>query len=455
MATLTRRLGAAALVSVAAGLLVVPPVLAQPNRPVNQVPFIPGATRPFGNNRLLGNPNWQIAPGLPLNQAAFNTAVLGRALRNVPPWAAGYNPYPSPNFGPVFGGFNSLNSTPYAGLAGAASLTSTPYGGAYGGGISPYAYSPGAGGYGGYGGGDLGGYGGYSYPDPYGGGLRGAAEAIAAQGKFEIDFQRARLLNQEAERSKVDTRRKIYDEWLYERANTPTLVDLQERSQKLELRRAMLGMPPTEILSGYALNTLLTDLQKKMPLNAKDPYGPIDPEMLKQINVTSQSSAGNIGVLKAVKEGAPLNWPLPLQGTAYQDEVRRLNRLATEALNLVQNRGQVDPATLNNMKEDIKTLRSKVSAHINELTPSQSIEANRYLNQLGDAVTALAQADVANYFPDKFAVKAKTVPDLIKFMTEKGLKFAPAVGGDEAAYSALYNYLVGYAMQAGQGASNQ
>jgi len=382
-------------------------------------------------------PAYSFRQGRPLNQNFSNLAVFGRALQNVPPYAFPFNsPFVSP-----------FNNFPVA--AASASFVSpgvspfgAGFGGAYGGGYSsPYASSPGVGGYdSGY----------YSYADPYGGGLRGAADAIRGQGQFEQDFQKARLANQEVERSKLDTRRKIYDEWLYERANTPTVVDIQEKTQKLEQRRALLGMPLSEVLSGYALNTILDDLRKRANWAAKDPYGPIDPEVLRQINVTSQSSGGNVGVLKPVKEGGPLNWPLPLQDGAYQDEVRRLNQRATEAVKLVQNAGQVDPGTLNDIKEDVRRLRSKVSAHTDDLTPSQSIEANRFLNQLSDAVTALAQPDVAGYFTDKFAAKGKTVPELVQYMAQKGLKFAPATGGDEAAYSALYNSLAGYALQAAQ-----
>jgi hypothetical protein len=443
MATLTRRLGAAALVSVAAALLTVTPASAVgPNAP-SPIPYRP----PVG---FAINPSVMVAPGLPLNQAAFNIATLGRASRNVPPWLNGFSPVSQAlPFGP-------FSPAAFPGLGSAAALTSTPYGAGLG---ASYAGSPGLGAYAGspglsgtpYDSGYAGGYG-SSYPDPYGGGLRGAAEAIAAQGKYEIDFQRARLLNQEVERSKADTRRKIFDEWLYERANTPTLVDLQERAQRSEQRRAVLGMPATEVLNAHALNVLLDDLAKKANWAGHDPYGPIDPDTLKQINVTS--GKGNIGALKPVREGVQLSWPLPLQGAEFQDEVRRLNQKAAEAVGLVKNTGQVDPATLNDMKTDIAKLRGKVSSHINELTPSQSIEANRFLNQLDDAVAALSQPDVANYFTDKFVAKGKTVPDLIKHMQEKGLKFAPAVGGDEAAYTALYNYLAGYASQNGQTASS-
>jgi hypothetical protein len=427
MATSIRRLGAAALAGVAAWLLAAPA---------------------FGQYIT---PAFNMRAGQPLNQNYYNLAVLGRALQNFPPYAfappvvAPVNPLYQGGFGG--GGLGAFGGGGLGAFGGAPA-----YGGGY---SSPYASSPG------YSSPGLGAYGGgynpsdyynpysYSYADPYGGGLRGAAEAIRAQGQFEKDFQDARLRAQEVERSKLETRRKIYDEWLYERANRPTIVDDQQRTQQLENRRALLGMPLSEILSGYALNTLLDDLKKRANWGGKDTYGAIQPELLSHINVTSQSSGGNIGVLKPLLEGAPLPWPLVLKAGAYADELRRLDQRAAEAVKLVQNAGQVDPGTLNDMKEDIRRLRSKVSAHIDDLTPSQSIEANRFLNQLSDAVTGLAQPDVASYFTDKFAAKGKTVPELVQYMAQKGLKFAPATSGDEAAYSALYNYLVGYSLQTG------
>jgi hypothetical protein len=460
MATLTRRFGAAALLGVAAGLLTAPSVFAQaqPSRPNPQVPFYrpagffgrgPAPAMALNSSANLINPRFQYTPNYPINQLAYNTAVFGRAVSNIPPWLYGYNPYPPVNFGPsfpsIYGGYPSM---PYG-----ASLTSTPYGGGY---SSLYSNTPGGGALGG------GGSPGYdssyysnpyaSYYDPYGGGLRGAAEAIGAQGRFEIDFQKARLLNQEVERSKLDTRRKIFDEWLYERANTPTLNDIQERQTKFERSRALLGMPLSEVLNAHALNVLLDDLAKRGNWSAKDPYGPIDPDILKQVNVTS--GTGNVGLFKNLKDGTPLTWPLPLQGLAYQDEVRRLNQKAAEAIKLVQSTGQADAATLNDMKKDIAMLRGKLSGHVNDLTPSQYAEALRFLNQFNEAVRGLEQPDVANYFTDKFAVKAKTVPELVQHMQKHGLKFAPAVGGDEAAYSALYNYLVGYALQSGAGSAS-
>ena len=49
------------------------------------------------------NPNPYLGNGLTLNQWAYNTAVMGRAYSTIPPYALGYNPYPSVvNYGPVY-----------------------------------------------------------------------------------------------------------------------------------------------------------------------------------------------------------------------------------------------------------------------------------------------------------------------------------------------------------------
>jgi hypothetical protein len=256
-------------------------------------------------------------------------------------------------------------------------------------------------------------------------------------------WQQSRLLGQEVERSKLYTRRAAYDEWLYEQATRPTLEDIRERSQAMELRRILHDAPLTDVVSGYALNTLLNNLRNK-PNYARGPALSLDPNLLKQINVTSGENGGNIGILKYVKEGTPLPWPLSLQGAAYKDQTRRLNKLSADAVNLAQNGGPVAAGTLNDMIDDVRSLREMVRSNVNELTPSQSVEAKRFLSQLDDAILALKQQNVGNYFTDKWAARGKTVADLVSYMISNGLKFAPAVGGDEAAYSALYSAVMAY-----------
>src|SRR5689334_18553453 len=119
MATYANRLSVAALASVALWALAAGPAEAQ--------------FRIMNTNAGMINPLWRVGPGMvPLNQAAYNTAVFGNALSRIPPWAFGYNPYPQlQNFGPVY---NPLLSGGYG-----AGLSSMGYGG-YGAGLSSMGY---------------------------------------------------------------------------------------------------------------------------------------------------------------------------------------------------------------------------------------------------------------------------------------------------------------------------
>src|SRR3954471_13146691 len=73
------------------------------------------------------NPNGFLGAFPTAQQTLFNSRVIGRSIANIPPYALGYNPYPSPiiNTAPItpYGGYPT---TPYA------TLSTSPYGGGYG-----------------------------------------------------------------------------------------------------------------------------------------------------------------------------------------------------------------------------------------------------------------------------------------------------------------------------------
>jgi hypothetical protein len=64
-------------------------------------------------------------------------------------------------------------------------------------------------------------------------------------------------------------------------------------------------------------------------------------------------------------------------------------------------------------------------------------EARVFLQRFDDALVALGQPDAADYLNGRYELKAQTVLGLVQQMTDDGLRFAPAVPGDEAAYAAL------------------
>ncbi len=216
------------------------------------------------------NPNFQVAPGLSLRQSAFNTAVVGRAVSNIPPFALGFNPFTSPiiNSSPVVntggfpsfgGGFGSSALSTFGGTAGfgaggfpsSATLSTGGYGsGGYGSG----GYGSGGYGSGGYG---SGGYG----EDPTAGFLRGTADVINATGNYYKNVQSARLTQSQADESRIDYRRRLIDEAHYERMDLMTTEELRQQQLARDLARSRHEPPIEEIsLRASPLNDLLHHL---------------------------------------------------------------------------------------------------------------------------------------------------------------------------------------------------
>jgi hypothetical protein len=66
--------------------------------------------RPYPSSSSYVDPNPLIAPGLRLNQWAYNQSVINGVNSTIPPYLLGYNPYVrSYNFGPTY----PMYSTPY------------------------------------------------------------------------------------------------------------------------------------------------------------------------------------------------------------------------------------------------------------------------------------------------------------------------------------------------------
>jgi hypothetical protein len=279
------------------------------------------------------------------------------------------------------------------------------------------------------------------YPDPYGGGLSGAADAIAAQGQYQIQMQQSRLINQQVEQSKIDTRRKQLDEWQYERSITPTLEDQREYYRIQELRRARNNPPLNEIWNGTALNSLLLPIQQMMAKGVPGPTIPLDPNALKHINVSGGVTSGGIGILK---QGQDIQWPLPLRRGPFEKDRKRVQELVNKAIEQASSGSQVDADTLDNLTATIANMRAEVRADIEDMTPSENVRANRTLNELDSSVRLLQDPNASNYLTRKWSAQGNTVGELVYNMTQGGLKFAPATAGDETAYTALHSAMVAF-----------
>jgi hypothetical protein len=257
----------------------------------------------------------------------------------------------------------------------------------------------------------------------------GVTTTPAASPGDTADTARAALLLEQAVAERLANRRRAFDELLYERDKTPT------PEQEL-LGRSRDNPPVSEVLSGKALNALLDDLRKlgaggdssKLP-NA---LLPLDENGLQHINVTR--GAGSVALLK---HGGRLNWPDALTGAEFQQPRERLAALATEAVEQAARNGRVDPDTLRQTADEVDQLRTLLRRNIQGVSLPSYIEARHFLQSFDDALVALQQSDVAGHFTGGYALKAQTVRELVKQMTDNGLRFAPATPGDEAAYKML------------------
>jgi hypothetical protein len=380
------------------------------------------------------NPNPFIAPGVTLQQAAYNTAVLGKAYQQIPPYLLGYNPYPQisiptgpalpappvalspyalstvPSNNPYLSS-SSPGSSPY-------SLSTTPSSymspGSY---VNPYSYG-----------------GGYYPQDPTGAALQGYASVVSAAGQYQVNIQQARMSRETARQMSIDTtRRRIELERWYE-STRPTAQQLRDQENARDLERARKDSPETDISSGKALNVLLNSIQKSGQLNL-GPNVVIDEDTLKSINVAGASAAGNAGMLKEVNK---LTWPEVLQDSGYDDARKRLNKNLALAVSILKDGDPVPDNTVRDIRADYKTMSDKLNDDTSELSASQYIEARRFLNQLNQAVRALTDKNAVKYFNKTWAAKGKNVAELVANMSKEGLSFAAATPGDQAAYRALY-----------------
>jgi len=387
-------------------------------------------------------------------QFAYNTAFLGRTYRNIPPWLLGYNPYPPINLGPVYQpitpyGYGGYSPTPYNNPYSSGGGYTNPYAsGGAGGGYTSGGY-PGTSSYGssyGGGGGYTSGYDPYSSysSDPYGGYLRGEASLANAFGQQAIQIQQANLLAEMVKQAKLDTKKKAFDTAAYFRDNTPTFSQEQAKIQRQTLQRIQTTANPIEIQSGKSLNILLDSLKKQVGKKAPVATPSLEEDVLKHLNVTSKGK--NLGLLR---NNGQFTWPValrnreiadPTQLTSIEKEAHRLFRQAADA--------RPDLEGLGNLEKALGQIRDTLTKKVNDVPTRQYLDAQRFLDDFEAAIAALSAGDAIPYFDfqQKFSGGGKTAQELVEYMHRNGLRFAPAVLGDEAAYQAAHTALVAYSV---------
>jgi hypothetical protein len=295
------------------------------------------------------------------------------------------------------------------------------------------------------------GYGAGYYGDlgnPYGGYLAGAADVTLANAYYQKTIQEARLLREEARRSALETRRKYLEQAQWERDEWLKRYDpevVRQQDQERALHRARHDAPLVDIVSGRALNTLFTHVARQQGRGERGPRIALSEDVLKGINLAGQDTRANPGLLKY---DGRLQWPLPLQGSEFDGSRDRISMLIAEAVNQARNTQPVDAGKLVDLRDELGRMKHALDNNVSgksgspdRLSPSQYIEANRYLDLVKAAIKTLESPDASSYFNEDRVRRGTNVAELVKYMSERGLTFAAAVPGDADCYVALYRAL--------------
>jgi len=287
----------------------------------------------------------------------------------------------------------------------------------------------------------------YPYPNPYsnfgpGAVLSGSADVLSATGNVVVQQEQARVVREQAHQAWLDSEKKRFDLEAYERANTPTFTETQEKNKSLQLRRVLTDPTIYEITSAKALNTILPFAYSLTMQGIQGPSMPISPFMLEKINVTTGDKDSNIGLLK---DGGRLTWPFELRG----EEQKKIDKLLPYAVMQAAS-NTLEPSIYSEIKKEADKLNDIVIKKLrtNELDGTAYLESKRFIAALQSALSVLRQPDASRFLSGAYSAKGRDMQELVMNMYQSGLKFAPASPGDEAAYTALYRSLAAYASAA-------
>jgi len=218
-------------------------------------------------------------------------------------------------------------------------------------------------------------------------------------------------------------------------------IEQKKTIEAMQLDRSLNNPLAGELQSGAALNVVLTDIRRLLAIVPAEQIPvqqlTLTDEMLERVNVTR--GAGNVGILKREDK---LEWPV-----AFKDlddlRIRLTNRLSL-ALQQLETDGVIAADTLKLLIADVDVLHAELKRLAPNMSFEEHVEAKTFVKNVDEAVVALQQPDLQQYFTGVYVIKARTAYELVKQMTDNDLRFAAAIPGDENVYKTVHQALVAF-----------
>jgi hypothetical protein len=282
------------------------------------------------------------------------------------------------------------------------------------------------------------------YGNPYdttGAALSGAADVNRSYGDVINAQEQARVTREKANQAKLDTKKQAFDLMMYEKANTPTYTETLTKDKQQILIRMMNFPIRSEVTDGKSLNTMLPFLQSLSAGGAQGPPVPIAQSIVNQLNI-SGSGNSSVGMLR---DGGHVDWPVDLQG---KNQIA-LDKLLPQAYSAAA-AGKLTPKLMREVRTEMNTMRESMRTRLqkDEFDSSSYMICIEFYNALESSVNALEKPDARKQLAGAYSPRARNVQELVDFMTDNGVKFAPATPGNENAYQVVHDAFVRYARAA-------
>jgi hypothetical protein len=160
---------------------------------------------------------------------------------------------------------------------------------------------------------------------------------------------------------------------------------------------------------------------------------------IKGLNLTiggaGKSSIGMLG-----KPG-PLQWPLALRGP----QQKKLDKLIPAAVEATKD-DTLTPKQLKEIRTEMKSMREDIRKQYQreEIETSSYSLGLDFFHSLEDSINALERPDAKKQLAGSYTPKASNVQELVDYVTENGLSFAPAIPGNEPSYQVVHDACVRY-----------
>jgi hypothetical protein len=272
----------------------------------------------------------------------------------------------------------------------------------------------------------------------YQGYLSGAADITRANAVYHNTIQQAKLVRQEGIRTSLEKLRPMIEEAEWERALMLDPEKIRQQALQRELDRARISPPLSDIWSGRSLNALLRHLIAQQKEGMRGPNVPLSDDTVVHLNLTPG------GDVRLLRDNGNLEWSEVLQREIFKENRDKLDKLMKDAYRSLRSDKVPENATIIELQRSFRSMMDTLDTNVASLTPDEYIEASRYLSYVKDTIAALRDPNVVQFFKSRWMANARSVTELIRFMCEKQLQFAPATPKDEAAYVALYKALIAF-----------